>query len=218
MATLLEKYATKSLAYYDGLRMDILPLLPNHSKKVLEIGCGTGNTLVSLKEMGYCDWTCGVDLFDNAVESAKSKLDNVYQGNIEEMLLPLDAGSIDVVLCLDVLEHLVDPQKVLAYLHTLLTPGGMIIASIPNVRHYSVLLPLVFQNRWEYKDQGILDSTHLRFFVKSTAIELMQSSDLKIEEIVGNYGGRKSRLLNAFTLNQLESFFCIQYLIKAVNK
>jgi 2-polyprenyl-3-methyl-5-hydroxy-6-metoxy-1,4-benzoquinol methylase len=217
MNSLQAIYEDKSESYYSGVRLDILPLLPKHSKKILEIGCGTGNTLAYLKDKGYCDWTCGVDIFDDAIESAKEKLDCIYQCNIEEMKIPLNSESIDIILCLDVLEHLINPQKVVAYLHTLLAPGGIIIASIPNVRHYSVVIPLIFQNKWEYTDSGLLDSTHLRFFVKSTAITLMNSSGLHVQEVLSTKG-KKAKLLNAITMGIFDSFYSVQYLIKAVNQ
>jgi 2-polyprenyl-3-methyl-5-hydroxy-6-metoxy-1,4-benzoquinol methylase len=213
---LQEKYQSKVDHYYESYRKDIIPLLPKHVNKVMEIGCGTGNTLAYLKDNGYCDWTFGVDLFPEAIESAVQKVDEVYQGNIEEMALPVEKESIDIILCLDVLEHLVDPQKVVAYLHTLLSPNGIIIASIPNVRHHSVIVPLVFQNKWEYKEFGVLDSTHLRFFVKKTAIDLMQSSGLKLDKVLPNYPGRKDNLLNKMTLGLMHSFFSVRYLIKVI--
>jgi 2-polyprenyl-3-methyl-5-hydroxy-6-metoxy-1,4-benzoquinol methylase len=213
MNSLKDKYEIKPDDYYDGVRKEILPLVPKHSSRVLEIGCSQGNTLLYLKDNGYCDWTCGVDLFADAVELAKPKLDEVYQANIEETILPIEAESIDLILCLDVLEHLVDPHKVVAYLHKLLVPGGIIIASIPNVRHYSVSFPLIFQNKWEYKSNGVLDNTHLRFFVKDTAIGLMQSSGLKMNRLIHQTKSRDNSL-NNLTLGILNSFLTLQYLIE----
>jgi 2-polyprenyl-3-methyl-5-hydroxy-6-metoxy-1,4-benzoquinol methylase len=212
-----EKYKEKTSNYYANYRSDILPLLPKHSSRALEIGCGTGSTLAYLKENGYCDWTCGIDLFPDAIQEAALKLDLVHQCNVEEAELPIERGSIDLILCLDVLEHLVNPQKVVAYLHTLLTPGGALVASIPNVRHRSVVLPLIFQNKWEYKDCGVLDNTHLRFFVKNTAIELMKSSGLKFETIAPStfYGDRIDKLVSEIPL--IGSFFTINYLVKVSN-
>ena len=213
MSSLKEKYGDKFQDYYTGVRKDILPVIPKHSARVLEIGCGQGNTLAYLKDNGYCDWACGVDLFPDAIEVAKTRLDEVYQGNIEEMNLPIKVGSIDMILCLDVLEHLIDPQKAVAYLHTLLAPEGIIVASIPNVRHFSASLPLLLQNKWEYKERGILDNTHIRFFVRDSAVALMQSSGLTLDCVTTNMGS-KSSALNRSTLRIFESFLSMQYLIR----
>ncbi len=213
MNSLQEKYQIKPDDYYDGVRMDILPLIPKYVNRVLEIGCSQGNTLAYLKDNAYCDWACGVDLFPEAIELAAPKLDAAYQGNIEAMELPIAPGSIDLILCLDVLEHLVNPQKVVAYLHTLLAPGGIAIASIPNVRHYSVSIPLMFQNKWEYRTNGVLDNTHLRFFVKSTAIDLMESSGLKTNRLICQ-PKQRDRQIDRWTFGAFNSFLTLQYLIE----
>jgi SAM-dependent methyltransferase len=211
---LLDDYDAKNEIYYACYRKDILPLIPRHVGKVLEIGCGTGNTLAYLKANNYCDWIGGVELFPDAATEAASKLDKVYGGNIEEMELPIEMGSIDIILCLDVLEHLVNPEAVIQKLHKYLASGGVMVASIPNVRHFSVLFPLLFQNKWEYKDNGILDKTHLRFFVRETAINLMLSSGLELTNILHSIPSKKSNFINSATLGTLESFLTWQYLIQ----
>lgn len=214
---LIDMYGEKADSYYGSYRNDILPLVPKHVDKVLEIGCGAGNTLAYLKANGYCNWVCGVDLFPDAAAEAATKLDQVYQGNIEQMELPIEPGSIDMILCLDVLEHLVSPHNVIEYLHTLLVPGGIIIASIPNIGYFSFGLRLLLQDRWEYEETGILDKTHLRFFVKKTAIELMKSSGLSLLDIRSYPMNKRNSFLNSVTLGIFESRLTTQYLIKVVN-
>ena len=157
-------------------------------------------------------------MFPEALDRAASNVDILYSCNIEGAVLPIEPHSINLILCLDVLEHLVNPEKVISYLHTLLAPGGIIIASIPNVRHYSVVFPLVFKNEWEYKNAGVLDSTHLRFFVKKTAIDLMESSGLKLEDLVhSGLFTKKQKILSAITFGAIRSFCTLQYLIKVSN-
>lgn len=212
---LQKSYQDKSLTYYGGYREDILPLVPKNVRRALDIGCGTGNTLDYLKKNGYCQYTIGVELFPEAATEAQSKLDEVYQESIENFGSFIEEGSIDMILCLDILEHLIEPQKVVKYLHTLLSPSGVMIASIPNVRHYSVVWPLLFQDKWEYKDAGILDATHLRFFVKKTAIELVESSGLVHKKVIEKRGGWKCTVMNLLTLGLLKSVYVFQYLILA---
>ena len=106
----------------------------------------------------------------------------------------------------------------ISHLHRGLTPQGTIIASIPNVRNFTALLPLVFQNRWQLTDAGILDRTHLRFFVRDTAIELMTSSGLRLDDIRAKpSGGRKVRYFRALTAGLVNSFTDLQYLIRVRN-
>lgn len=204
--------------YFEYTRNEIFPLLPDKIAKVLEIGCGTGNTLAWLKAQKQCSWVGGVELYPDAAARAREKLDAVYVGNIEQLDLPIDQGSLDLILCLDVLEHLLDPWTVVRRLHRLLKPGGVFIASIPNVRHHSVLSPLLFKQQWEYTEAGILDRSHLRFFVKKSAVKLIESSGLKVDMLVATGLGRsrKSLFVNAMIPSFIKSFFEKQYLIRGI--
>ena len=204
--------------YFIYTRKEILPLIPDVVSKVLDIGCGAGNTLAWIKSLRNCVWVGGVELSSDAAMQARQKLDEVYVGNIEIMDLPIAKGSLDLILCLDVLEHLVDPWSTVFRLQELLKPGGALIASIPNIRYYAVLFPLLFSQKWEYRDEGILDRTHLRFFVKETALQLITSSGLLIDMIfvTGLGKSRKSQIVNSMIPSVFRSLFEKQYLIRGV--
>jgi hypothetical protein len=97
----------------------------------------------------------------------------------------------------------------------LLRPGGQLIVSIPNVRHVSVLLPLL-RGHWDYADTGVLDRTHLRFFVRRTAVALIEAVGFSVERVVAsNTQTRTQRLLNLVTLGLLRDLFTVQYYIVA---
>ncbi|MBI3635244.1 MAG: glycosyltransferase [Candidatus Rokubacteria bacterium] len=93
-------------------------------------------------------------------------------------------GYFDCIVCADVLEHLMDPERTLAALLPALAPGGAIVASIPNVRHQDVLLDLLIHGRWQYQWAGILDATHLRFFTLAEIAGLLDRLGLRAEELV----------------------------------
>jgi 2-polyprenyl-3-methyl-5-hydroxy-6-metoxy-1,4-benzoquinol methylase len=218
MKTAESHYSVKTEDYFSHARREILPLLPPHVPRALEVGCGAGHTLSLLRKQGLCDWACGIEISSTAAEQAATRLDMVVQGNIEAMDLPVEAGSIDLLLCLDVLEHLVDPWESLRRLATLLSPRGTLVTSIPNVRYFRVLLPLLFQGRWDYQNSGILDKTHLRFFTRANAIDLIESAGLAVQRVEAtnaHMGNWKYRLLNALTLSHVRPFFEFQYLIRA---
>lgn len=204
--------APKPGDYYRNCRREILPMLQHGIESVLDLGCGEGATSAYLREHGYCRWAAGIELSPQAAAQARKRLDLVIAGNIENLELPFDDGSLDLILCLDVLEHLVDPWTVVDRMATLLRPGGMILASIPNVRHWSVLVPLTLRGSWEYRREGILDSTHLRFFTRESAIALLQRSGLRVDKVSPLISTRlESRLARL----GMEGFTTVQYLIRA---
>lgn len=211
-------YKDKQSQYFNLVRQEILPLLPEKCDTVFEVGCGAGNTLAFLKSSGRCRRAGGLELFHDAADIARKRIDVVLEGSVETLDLPFEEQSMDVILCLDVLEHLVDPWKVVHRLHALLKPGGVMICSIPNIRYFRVLLPLLLRGRWEYTDSGILDKTHLRFFTRKSAIELVTCSGLRVDRIAttGLEKERGDRRWYVLTLGLLKPLFVWQYLIRAV--
>jgi 2-polyprenyl-3-methyl-5-hydroxy-6-metoxy-1,4-benzoquinol methylase len=203
-------------SYHGLVRTDIIPLVPKAGGTLLDVGGGIGATAARLKALGHADRVGVVDLVPPADGADR---DFSYNGNLEDPALldriAAEQGPFTTILCLDVLEHLVDPWQIVARLHAALAPGGVIVASVPNVRHYSALLPLLLRGRWTLTDAGILDRTHLRFFVRESAIALMTSSGLVLEEVRGRAsGGGKVRLFRGMTLGLLNSFTDLQYLIR----
>lgn len=204
--------APKPGNYYRNFRREILPMLENGIESVLDVGCGEGATSGYLRENGYCRWAAGIELSPEAAAQARERLDLVITGHIEELELPFDDESLDLILCLDVLEHLVDPWTVIDRLAKLLRPGGTILASIPNVRHWSVLLPLIFRGRWEYRSEGILDATHLRFFTRQSAVALLRRPELQVDRVDPLISTKFQARLARWGLG---GFTAVQYLIRA---
>jgi 2-polyprenyl-3-methyl-5-hydroxy-6-metoxy-1,4-benzoquinol methylase len=210
-------YSSKERGYFSHARLEILPLLPEHFSRVFEVGCGGGATLRTLQQHRKLNFVGGIDIDRQSVESLRPHVDLALLGNIEQIQLPKEVNNIDVMLCLDILEHLVDPWSVIKQLHGRLSKNGVIIASIPNIRYFRASLPLLFHGEWELENAGILDRSHLRFFVKKTAIQLLTCSGLHLQhvEATGLERGRKARLLNLLTLGSFENLLAYQYLIRA---
>jgi 2-polyprenyl-3-methyl-5-hydroxy-6-metoxy-1,4-benzoquinol methylase len=209
-------YNAKPAEYFDHARREIEPLLPAHAAHVLEVGCGTGATLQWLQQSGRCDHTTGIELFADAAARARPRVDTLHVGNAEQLVREAFVpASFDLVLCLDVLEHLVDPWAFVAQVQPLLKPGACLVASIPNVRHARVVLPLLLQGHFRYEDAGQLDRTHLRFFTRETALQLMQRQGLELQQWQRRMppAGSRSGLFNALTLGVFKDFLAMSYLI-----
>ena len=211
-------YSEKSQSYFNRARLDILPLFPEGVGRVLEVGCGNGATLDYLKKSGMAKEVHGMELMMALEAEAREKVDFLWVGDAVELVKTLEPRQYDVILCLDVLEHLVDPWSFLSSLQGLLVPGGCVIASIPNLRTLPVLWHLAVGGRFDYASQGIMDQTHLRFFTKKTALSLMGSGGLTVVDWRRSpmARGSKSQWFNFFTLGLFRDFLTEQYLVKAL--
>ena len=113
------------------------------------------------------------------------------------------------------LEHLADPWSVLRKLKPLLCNEGVLIAAIPNVRHWWVVRDLVLHGEWRYRKDGVLDETHLRFFTKRSALRLLQDCGYAVASVQPYFWGPKTRGFNRFTLSLFEEFLASRWLIVA---
>src|SRR6185503_17206689 len=109
---------------------------------------------------------------------AKKVLDKVYIGNIETDTFPLQKKYFDVILLMDVLEHLFDPLAVLKKLQNYLKDEGIIIITLPNIGNWEIIYNLL-RGHFDYKEEGILDEGHLRFFTYDTAKNLIKKAKLE---------------------------------------
>lgn len=213
---LTKAYSDKSADYFCGVRRDIVDDLPAGRKlTVLEIGCGSGDTLSFAKSQGKAARVIGIELDPQSAAKARNAVDEVFEGNVENMELPFTSNSIDVAIMSEVLEHLVDPWRFLRTLSPLLTKGGLLYASSPNVAHISILRMLL-RNRWDYANRGHLDWTHLRWFTPATYREMIESAGFRIiwmRPIAPMTA--KQTLTNALTLNRFRHLFMSQIFVKA---
>ena len=214
----MQDYSSKGASYFSEARSQIAPLLPAKIERVLEVGCGTGGTLAWLKSTGRASYTVGIELFAPAADQARQVADAAYCLDIEREPLPADLGRFDLVLCLDVLEHLIDPWGAVNLLvREQLGRGGTLLVSVPNVRHHSVLLPLLLHGQWEYQDRGLLDRTHLHFFTRSSALQLLTHPLLSEPRCVptGFEPGSRKRHFNRLTGGFFTEFLAFHYLLSA---
>lgn len=217
----------KSPSYYENVRNDLIPLIPNGAKCILEVGCAAGRTGQELKKR-FGAFVAGIELNIKAAVLAKNVLDDVVQGDIEKIDLPYSNGSFDCILFADVLEHLVNPLSALLKVRRLLKKGGTVVASIPNVQFHGVIHKLI-EGNWTYEKEGILDETHLRFFTYKEIVKLFSQAGYSIqavEEVLDpqyeNYSSMNPTVLNFgrtqikdLTPEEIKRFFVFQYQIIA---
>lgn len=210
---MIERFSDK---YYEGRREDLIRFIPPDAKRILDVGCGTGETGLSIKNrFGSNVEVSGIELDSRIGETAKVKIDRVIIGDVEQTALPFDNEYFDCIIYGDILEHLVDPWGILKRHLRFLKKDGCIIASIPNIAHYRTS-KMLRKKEWNYRDAGILDKSHLRFFTIKSIKEMFEGVNMKIVKIGHKIGASDlKKLLNKLLFNILIDGITEQYIIVA---
>jgi SAM-dependent methyltransferase len=198
-------------SYYDQPRQDVADLVPPRCRRVLDVGCAAGEFGSLLRSRGHT--VSGIELVPEVADLARRRLDAVATADVEADGFPFPAASFDAIVFADVLEHLVDPWRVLREAVRLLADDGVVVASIPNVQNLDVVRRLL-RGRWDYRERGILDVGHLRFFTLHTIRSLFAQAGLEIVHLGHRYRRTWWReLLCLLTLGRARGFFTRQYLV-----
>jgi SAM-dependent methyltransferase len=201
----------KKPEYFESRREDLIAMIPPDCRKILDVGCGAGE--------GWKDFSgevSGVELNSVAAEKARRYLKEVVCGDIENTKLPFKEGSFDCIVFADVLEHLYDPWGILLKFKPYLAPGGYILASIPNIRHYRVLRSLIFKGEFAYQDSGILDIDHIRFFTHKEIKQLMGRTGFEIVDLKRKFmASSKYCAVNSLLFGALSDFLTGQFYVLA---
>src|SRR5207244_3853209 len=149
------------------------------------------------------------------IETARGLLTDARVIDLEAKGALRGLGVFDVVICADLLEHLFDPWTTLVEFRSLIAPGGSLILSVPNVRHLTVVAPLLVQGRWEYADSGLLDITHVRFFTEGSIRSMLGEAAYEIVAL-RRWAGRPlaARAALRLAIGPLRGLFTYQYLLR----
>ena len=164
--------------YHAQRREEMLPLVPEDCGALLDVGGGRGGFLAAVKARFPACQTALVERSATALRHVAAAVDRVWHGDFLEV--DIDA-RFDCISFLDVLEHCPEPAAMLLKARQLLTPRGSILASIPNVGHWTVVSDLI-EGRWDYAPAGIHCITHLRFFTRRSIETLFDAAGLRIIE------------------------------------
>lgn len=165
--------------YHQGRREEVIGSVPENAQRVLDVGGGEGGFLAALKESRGCE-THLAEFSAEACEKARVKVDRVWEGDFART--DFSGELFDCITFLDVLEHTERPEKWLAKAAALLRPNGVVVVSIPNVGHWSVIADLL-EGRWDYCPVGIHCITHVRFFTRHSVTALLAHAGLEIDRI-----------------------------------
>lgn len=201
-------------------------LLPG--SRVLDVGCHTGYFVAALAARGFA--VQGIDADQEAVAVAQRNGVAAACADIESPSFPPpELGEFDVILLMDVLEHLRDPADLLRRLKRLLGANGKVVVTGPNVAYWAVRKNLLL-GRWNYTDGGILDRTHLCFFTARTWRELLESAGYSVVRLDPGEAmfplehwfrrlpllGRADRFIRNCCMRLMPNLVAIVFLIEAV--
>lgn len=216
------EYEKKDRNYFSHIRMDLVRFMDVKLKNldVLEIGAAYGETLFYLKESDIAKRAVGVDIFEDPDGKERYKpVDQFLFGNIENEDYPEFRNSFDLILLPDVLEHLEEPLHALKKVDSYLRSGGLLVVSMPNIRHYSAFYRIFLKGRFDYDESGIFDYTHKRFYCRRNIEDLLKKAGFRIIKSEGSIrkfqGKSVTKVLNRLTFGLFEEFFSTQYFFKA---
>jgi 2-polyprenyl-3-methyl-5-hydroxy-6-metoxy-1,4-benzoquinol methylase len=198
--------------YYANTRQDIVDALPRPLGSVLDVGCGSGGVGRGLRRAGATRLT-GIEVVAEQAELAREHYDHVVAAPVEEALEQLE-GPFDTILCLDVLEHLVDPEGVLGALHGVAAPAARLQVSLPNARHVSLMKDLMLKGTFGYTDWGHRDRTHLRWFTRRDIVDVLGRTGWAVQRVSHPELGA-SRGLDRLTRGRSTEFLVGQWYVLA---
>lgn len=200
---------------YEGAREDVLAVVPPSASRVLDLGCSVGALGAAIKARQSAN-VVGVELVADYAREAEPRLDRTVTGDLVEVLAGAEPlGSFDCIIAADVLEHLVDPWQALGNAVGMLEPGGTVIVSLPNVRYYETFVALI-RGSWPRRPSGIFDATHLRWFTRNDAVELLESAGLRVDRVHPQYWGLRgwrNRLVPILARTPLSPLVQAQYVL-----
>jgi 2-polyprenyl-3-methyl-5-hydroxy-6-metoxy-1,4-benzoquinol methylase len=146
-------------------------------RRILDVGAADGIVSRRLTERGWR--VTGLEGDPALAQAGARYCERMLTANLNREI-PEVAGPFDAILYGDVLEHLVDPLRVLVGLDRALVPDGFVVISVPNIAHLYIRL-LLLVGRFDYIDRGILDDSHLRFFTERSLRALLADAGLTVE-------------------------------------
>jgi SAM-dependent methyltransferase len=186
--------------YFSQEHRQLLTMAGPVSGRVLDVGCGTGANLAQFRRAGAAE-CYGVEISEDAGRAASENpsVTQVTIGNIEDLSPTALPAECEIVIVSHVLEHLRDPWAMLVRLVERLRPGGRLLGGVPNAQWLGLSGRLLL-GRWEYKPQGVMDWTHLRWFTRRSLTAALRAAGLSDLQVSLSIFPRRQRWANKLTL------------------
>ena len=198
--------------YHGQTRDDMVDFLPNYYNKVLEVGCSEGMFFKQLDSL--CEvW--GIEPNEKASIKASIKASKfyhrVFNDTFEGVVDKIPDNYFDLVICNDVVEHMVDHNAFFVVIKKKMKINGTLIGSIPNVRHIHNLFNLLILKDWKYQNAGVLDYTHLRFFTEKSLKRVFLENEFSINKIKGINSIFRRRIAIETIIENIVAFLVIVF-------
>ncbi len=203
---------------YESPRPDVQAFVPVTAERILELGCSNGSLGAAIKARQRA-LVVGVEIDPVLAESAAARLDRVIVADVEAFTKdpPVPEAPFDCLIAADVLEHLVDPWSALARCVTFLSPGAAVVISLPNVIYIRAIFRLLHTRSWPRDPEGIFDETHLRWFTRADALEMLRAAGLQPGQVQPKFftEGWKLRVVKLLAKTPLREYVTAQHVIAA---
>lgn len=165
----------------DALRA-VLAAAPYRS--ILDVGAGDGVLLARVADETHR--RVGTDLADDALAKMRARGLEAVKADFEDPRLPFDDGTFDVTMCLDVLEHVFAPERLLAEITRVTAPRGRVIVAVPNAFNLANRAAYALGRHLDVMDvahrTGAPFSEHIRFFSEPVLDALLARQGLEVLE------------------------------------
>ncbi len=212
----MENNLKNETSYFKCHRSEMLDFVPRYCKKILEIGCSEGLFgLQLIKRQDAEVW--GIEPNKNAAKIASTRLFSV-QNAMFDSKIKLPKKYFDCIILNDVLEHMSDPWDTLENIKRYLGNNeSIVVLSIPNFRFWNNIVDIVIRKDFQYRDSGILDKTHYRFYTEKSIIRLFRESGFKILILSGINATEsiKFKVSNILLLNSIRDMRFLQFAVVA---
>ena len=187
--TCLDVESQDESRYVDHVNEGLLTVIDGAPRRALDLGCSKGAFGAMLKQRYPGIHVTGIEAGRVPAAIAAQRLDRVVCERLENIDLAahgLAHGEFDLVVAGDILEHVVNPWDLLVRIKPFLAARAQVVASIPNVRNMLLVAALAVNGRWEYRERGLLDITHLRFFTLEEIRRMFAETGYQVEGYTGS--------------------------------